>query len=179
MKCERVRKFLVEFEDTPLSSEIAKHLDQCTACRQHSLQMETVRRLLSLKKYERPDPGFEERSALAIHRRIEDLNRPSQSWRSDFWVFLTDYPQPLFRYALAATVAILLAVHFISMPQLAPIRFAEPVARSMPTTAPGSAVIPFEVYRQPSLAEMQIPSNHGPTRIEYGPLEAVPVNFEY
>ena len=126
MKCKRVRELLVEFEDTTLPSEIAKHLDQCSACRQHSRQMETVRRLMSLKKYERPDPGFKERSALAIRHRIEDLNRQSQSRLGGFWVFLTDYPQPSFRYALATTIAVLLVIHFISMPQLIPIRPVEP-----------------------------------------------------
>ena len=40
-------------------------------------------------------------------------------------------------------------------------------------------MIPFDVYRQPALAEFQNPSNHGPARIEYGPLESLPVNFEY
>jgi hypothetical protein len=179
MKCEHVSELLVEFEDTTLPADAAEHLYQCSACRQQSRQMKTVARLMSLKKYERPDPGFEERSAIAIRRRIEDLNRQSESRLDSFWKFLTDYPQPSFRYALATTVAALLVINFMSMPQLTPIRPAEPVTRLTPPPVPASAVIPFDVYRQPAIAELQNPSNHGPTRIEYGPQESMPVNFEY
>ena len=179
MKCERVSELLIEFQDTTLPSEIAEHMDQCSACREQSRQMNTVARLISLKKYECPDPGFEERSALAIRRRIEDLNQQSESLFGGFWKFLTDYPQPMFRYTLAATVVALLVINLMSMPQLTPTRPAEPVARLTPPSVPASAVIPFDVYRQPAIAEFQNPSNYRPTRIEYGPRESVPVNFEY
>jgi hypothetical protein len=179
MKCERVKKLLVVFEDTAFPFEVAEHIDRCSDCRRHSQQIETVRQLMTLKKYERPEPGFEERSTLAIRLRIEDLNRQSESRLGSFWKFLTDYPRLSLRYVLATTVAALLVINFMSMPQLASMRPAEPVARLTPPPAPVSAVIPFDVYRQPSLTELQNPSNHGPTRIEYGPLESVPVNFEY
>ena len=180
MKCEHVSELLVEFEDTTLPADVAEHLYQCSACRQQSRQMKTVARLMSLKKYERPDPGFEERSALAIRRRIEDMNRQSESRLGSFWKFLTDYPQLSFRYALAATVAALLVINFISMPELTPIRPAESVARLTTLYVSAPAVIPS--------AEPQNPSNHEPTSIEYSPweieygsLKSVPVNlyFEY
>jgi hypothetical protein len=179
MKCERVRERLVEFEDAALPADVADHMNQCSACCQHSRQMEAVRRLMSLKKYERPAPGFEERSALAIRRQLEDLNRQPESQLGSFWEFLTDYPRPAFRYALVAVVAALVVINFISMPRLAPVRPAEPVARATPPPAPTSTTIPFEVYRQPALAAFQNPSNRGPARVEYGPRESVPVNFEY
>ena len=179
MKCERVRELLVEFEDTVLPADVAVHLNQCSGCQQHSRQMEAVRRLMSLKKYERPDPRFEERSALAIRRRLEDLNRKPESRLAAFWEFLTDYPRPAFRYALAAVVAALVVINFVSMPRLAPVRPSEPIARATPPPAPTTATIPFEVYRQPALAAFQGPSNRGPARVEYGPRESVPVNYEY
>ena len=181
MKCERVRELLVQFEDSTLPADVALHMTQCSACQQHSRQMESVRRLMSLKKYEQPAPGFEERSALAIRRRIEDLNRQPESLPGRLWEFLTDYPHPAFRYALAAAVAVLIVVNLVSMPQLTPIRPAEPVARVTAPPAPTATTIPFEVYRQPALAAFQSPSpsNRGPARVEYGPRESVPVNFEY
>ncbi|MFH0952952.1 MAG: hypothetical protein V1873_01340, partial [Verrucomicrobiota bacterium] len=169
----------VEFEDTTLPADVAEHVNQCSACRQHSRQMESVRRLMSLKKYERPDPGFEERSALAIRRRLEDLNRQPESQPGSFWEFLTDYPRPAFRYALAAVVAALVVINFVSMPRLAPVQPAEPVARVTPPPVPTSTTIPFEVYRQPALAAFQSHSNRGPAHVEYGPRESVPVNYEY
>ena len=179
MRCERVRELLVEFEDVPVPADVAEHANQCSACRQHTRQMESARRLMSLKKYERPDPGFEERSALAIRRRIEDLNRQPESRLGSFWEFLTDYPRPAFRYALAAVVAALVVINFVSMPRLAPVWPSEPVARVTPPPAPTSTTIPFEVYRQPALAAFQSPSNRGSARVGYGPRESVPVNFEY
>jgi len=179
MKCERVRELLVEFEDTARPAGVAEHVDRCSACRRHSLQMETLRQLMSIKKFERPDPGFEERSVLNIRRRIEDLNRQPESRLSSFWELLTDYPQPSLRYALATAVFVLIVIHFISMPQLTPIRPAEPVTRLTPPSVPASVVIPFDGYRQPALAELQSPSNRRPAFIEYGPRESMPANFEY
>lgn len=179
MKCERVRELLVEFEGTALPVDVVLHMEQCPNCQQYSRQMESVRRLMSLKKHERPDPGFEERSALAIRRRLEDLNRKPESWVGNLWEFLMDYPRPAFRYALAAVVVALIVMNFVSMPQLAPIRPAGPVARVTPPPAPTSTTIPFEVYRQPALATFQSASNQGPARVEYGPRESVPVNYEY
>jgi hypothetical protein len=179
MRCKRVRELLVEFEDATLPADVAEHVNHCTACQRHSRQMESVRRLMSLKKYERPDPGFEERSALAIRRRLEDLNRQPESKLAGFWEFLTDYPRPAFRYALAGVVAALIVINFVAMPRLAPFRLAEPIARVTPPPAPTSTTIPIEVYRQPALAVFQNPSNRGPSRVEYGPRESVPVNFEY
>ena len=179
MKCERVRELLVEFEDAPLPAEVAGHMNQCSACREHSRQMQAVRRLLSLKKYEHPDPGFEERSALGIRRRLEDLNRQPESWLGSFWDFLTDYPRPAFRYALVAAVAVLVVINFVSMPLLAPVRPSEPIARATPAPAMEPAALPVQVYPKPVFAEFQSPSNRGPARVEYGPRESVPVNFEY
>jgi hypothetical protein len=179
MKCERVRELLIEFEDATLPADVALHMSQCSACQQHSRQMQSLRRLLSLKKYERPDPGFEERSALAIRRRLEDLNRRPESQFGSFWEFLTDYPRPAFRYALVAVVAALVLINFVSMPRLVPVRPDEPIARVTPPPAPTSTTIPFEVYHQPALATFHNPSNRGPARVEYGPRESVPVNYEY
>ncbi len=179
MKCDRVRELLVEFEDSSLPADVAGHLDACAGCRQYSRQMESVRRLMSLKKYERPDAGFEERSALAIRRRLEDLNRKPESRLAAFLEFLTDYPRPAFRYALAGVVAALIVMNFVSMPRLAPVRPVEPVARVAPPPAPTPVTLPIEVYSRPMLAEFHTPSNRGPARVEYGPRESVPVNFEY
>jgi hypothetical protein len=179
MRCERVRELLVEFEDATLPADVSEHMNQCSACQQHSRQMESVRRLMSLKKYERPDPGFEERSALAIRRHLEDLNRQPESRLAGLWEFLTDYPRPAFRYALAGVVAALLVINFVSMPQLVPVRSTDPIARVTAPPAPTPVTMPIEVYRQPALAAFQNPSNRGPARVEYGPRESVPVNFEY
>ena len=178
MKCDRVRELLVEFEDSPLPADVAGHLDACAACRQHSRQMESVRRLMSLKKYERPDAGFEERSALAIRRHLEDLNRKPESRLAAFWEFLTDYPRPAFRYALAGVVAALIVLNFVSMPLLAPVRPAEPIAQVTPPSPPMPADIPVQVYQRPVFAEFHNPSNRGPARVEYGPRESVPDNFQ-
>ena len=53
-----------------------------------------------------------------------------------------------------------------------------PAAPAAPA-APEPATMPLEVYRQPAYAAFQGPSNRGPARVEYGPRESVPVNFEY
>ena len=179
MKCERARKLLIEFEDAGLPADVALHMDQCPDCRQYRQQMDAVRRLISLKNYERPDARFEERSALAIRRRIEDLNRRPESWLVGLWEFLTDYPRPAYRYALAAVVAVLVAMNFMSMPQLTPLRPATSVARVAPIPTPTAETAPLEIYRQPALAVFQNSSNRGPARVEYGPRESIPVNFEY
>ncbi len=179
MKCECVRQLLVEFEDSALPADVSEHLARCSSCRQHSRQMDVVRRLLSLKQYERPDPGFEERSALTIRRRLEDRARKPEPLFGSLREFLTDYPRPVFRYALAGVVAVLIVLNFVSLPLLEPVRPVAPIARIAPAPAAEPATMPLEVYRRPAYAVFQEPSNRGPARVEYGPRESVPVHFEY
>lgn len=183
MRCERVKELLVEFEDAALPADVAGHMDQCPSCRQHHRQMLAVRRLLSLKKHERRDPQREERTALSIRRTLEDLNRKPESGLTPFWNFLTDTPRPALRYALAAAVAILVVINWVSMPQLVPIRPAASIAYQ-PAPAPKNpepapVLAPVPVYQQPVFANLQPPSNRGPARVEYGPRESVPANFDY
>lgn len=180
MKCKRVIELVVEFEDATLPVDVVEHMEQCASCRQYHRRMKTVRQLVAFKKYERADPGFEERSALAIHRRIENAHPQPKLWFGNFWEFLLGYPLSSLRYILVAATVSLFLISFISMPRLRPILSAEPAVRLRPPLM-HTPMVSFEAYPQPtSMKFNQNFSNHGPIRIEYGPREeSIPVNYTY
>lgn len=183
MRCSRVRERLIEFEDRELIPELQSHLDQCPACRQHREQMDFVRRLIALKKYERPAPGVEARCLAGIRRRLEQPDRtPEKAW-GGVWEVLTGAPLPAFRYAVATAFAVLVAVHVLSLPQLPPVQPMLSEAAPAPLIAARSAA-PSTNPPQPDAqgagaAVLYAASNRGPAHLEYGPLPSTLVNFEY
>jgi hypothetical protein len=180
MRCSRALKLAFRYEDGEVPADVALHLSGCSACRTRFEQLQTVRKLVSLKKHERPDAGFEQRSLLAIHRRLAELN---QATGEDLaWDGSVGSSFPALRYIVIGTFAILVALQVISLPSAQPLRI--PVAEvpvAVPTQAPAAVRASAPAPESPALATIQVASNRGPGRVEYGPsyLQTMPVNFEY
>jgi hypothetical protein len=178
MRCSRALKLAIQHEDGEIPADVALHLSGCAACRGRFEQLQSVRKLVSLKKHERPDAGFEQRSLMAIHQRLAELNHAADEEIA--WDGGVGSSFPALRYIVVGTFAILMALQIFSLPSSQPPRV--PVAEiHMPAAAPAPvrASVPAQV--SPGLAAMQVASNRGPGRVEYGPsyLQTMPVNFEY
>lgn len=176
MNCARFRKDLIRFEDSELPPDFTRHLEGCSACRKHVGQVQALRKLISLKQYERPSVGFEERLVAAVHRRIEHPEVGPEPGR--VWEVLTGWPLPAFRYALAAVFAVLVGVHLFSIPALSPL---PPIVAENrpPSPAPRVAPFPFAPAPAPAAVPIALASTGGPDRIEYGPLPSSLVDFEF
>jgi hypothetical protein len=183
MNCRHFKNSLIQGEDGDLGPDLQQHLHQCASCEKYFKQLRSVRDLISLKKYERPAAGFEQRSLLAIHRRLQEADRGAEEIPSRIWGWLTGGPAPAFRYAVATAFVVLITLHVLTVPQLPLI---QPIAFDV-EQAPASGsqkiiaqprIIPPAISAE-SMAAYQLASNRGPRRIEYGPFPATMVNFEY
>ena len=173
MRCSKAIKLAFQHEDGEQPADVRQHLAGCSRCSAAVARMQAVRQLVSLKKHEVPDPAFEQRSLMAIHRRLVELNQSPGELPA--WGGLGGSPFPALRYIVVGTFAVLAAMQMLSMPpgsaSFAPVS-APRVAEGQPFPPPAENA---------GVAALQVASNRGPGRLEYGPsyLQTVPVNFEY
>ncbi len=178
MRCSRAQKLALRHEDGELPADVALHFSGCEACRTQNDCLQTVRKLVSLKKYEQPDAGFEQRSLMAIHQRLAELNDAAGDELA--WDGTVGSSFPALRYIVVGTFAILMALQIFSPPAQTPrIPIAEAPVAAAPVPAPVRASAPMP--ESPGLVAIQVASNRGPGRVEYGPsyLHTMPVNFNY
>lgn len=181
MNCSHAQRLMLEFEDRELPPDVRSHLDACAACRRQREQADFVRRLVALKRYERPSPGMEARCRAGIRRRLEHPEQEPGFARGGVWETLTAWPVPAFRYALATTFALLVAVHLLSLPQLPALQATAPEVPG----APGASRLAALTNPAPAAGRnadagiLVLASNRGPARLDYGPMPSTLVNFEY
>src|ERR1700690_47929 len=121
MNCKEIQRYCIEYAGEKLSAEVEQHLATCEACRRAHERAELVCKLISLKKYEQPDPGFEARSLARIRNSIQEL----EDNRSKGWRFLDIFGTgdvPVLRYAMAAAVLLLTGLNFVSVQNLPALR---------------------------------------------------------
>lgn len=181
MNCAHARKLMIEFEDREIPADLRSHLDACAACRRQREQADVVRRLVALKRYERPSPGAEARCRAGVRRRLEHPEQEPGFGLGGAWEVLAAWRLPAFRYALAAAFALLVAVHLLSLPELPALRATAPEA---PAAAPAARVAELTnpapaAGRSAEPGILVLASNRGPARLDYGPMPSTLVNFEY
>ena len=174
MKCSRAQRLWIEFEDVRHPPELAEHLASCAACRRQHEREQTLRKLVSLKQYEMPRTGLEQRTLAGVHERIEQLKGEPENILAKLWELLTGSPLPVFRYAAAGAFALLLVVHLFAIP---------PLPASLPLVEKGRASLAAQstapVLGSPAQVTVMTDSNAG-SRVDYGPYEpSRPVNLEY
>jgi hypothetical protein len=181
MKCSNIQKLLIEFENRELTPELQSHVHGCPECRKHIEQMDFVRQMIALKRYEKPAPGVEARCMAGIRRRIEQPDEGLAAAWSGLWEVLTGPPLPMFRYATAAAFAVLLLIHVLSLSQL-------PAVSPLASVVPAPPVVQARVapptvnFLRPAmearpLLVLDMASNQGPAHIDYGPVPSTLVSY--
>jgi hypothetical protein len=181
MKCSRALDAMIEYEDAIPPTELTEHLAACAACRRRHEQMQRIRGLVGLKRYETPDPAFEARSLRAIRLRLDELNHPPAPWFIRAWEAVTGSPLAALRYGAAAALAALVIFHVASAPRLASIEPPLPEDRYVVVPEPADTR-PFIVLTEvppAALGLIQVASNSRPGRLDYGPTPSMPVNLRY
>ncbi|MFH0908634.1 MAG: hypothetical protein V1929_07720 [bacterium] len=182
MNCKEIQDYCLAYAGEKLRPDVEAHLATCEACRKAHAQALLVCKLMSLKKYEQPDPGFEARSLARIRNSIYEIEEQRQRrWR--FWEIFEAGPVPALRYALAAAVLVLTGLNFVSMqnlPSLQPVVMDEPapVFESRATLAVDTNP-PVEVQVAPFAPFLLASSNRQPGQVQYGPGPSVPVSFGF
>lgn len=177
MKCSQARKLFIHAEEGFSAADLDRHLQGCPSCRRLFDRMQTVRKLVSLKKHEAPPAGFEARLLAGIRARLREEERPDAR-TTRLWDVLTGGPLPALRYAMAAAFVLLVAVHIFSISQFP--EMTSPWFEAQ-EAGPGTGAVAAGTNEAgwPGVAGLQVVSNLGPPRIDYGPGVAVPVNLEY
>ncbi len=183
MNCKQSQNFFLAMEEGVPLPEVEQHLASCPTCRAQYESFQAVRKLVSLKKYELPDAGFESRCAAAIHLQLveQEQNRPEAAgWLGR--IFGT--PLPMFRYAAAAVFGLFVLFQVLPMTPLAPLTMEgsdESVAPSLEMRKPIVVLSATTTDMAAPALAATLPgvSNRGPSRVEYGPGMSVPVSLEY
>lgn len=70
MKCKQAVEWLANPDSESYPQEVRKHLEECEECRRLYEENRFVARLISLKRYEKPVEGSQERIAGAIRNKL-------------------------------------------------------------------------------------------------------------
>ena len=187
MNCSKIRKKLIQFEDTGLPADIRRHVDQCADCARYVRQTQQLKQLLASQNDVAPSPGFETRLLSELRRRIRSIEETPESAGNRFWDFIFGTPVPAYRFALAAVLVLLVGVHVYNRATSLP---AQPDTAASPAaiTVAAAPAVPAPVTNQAGtefaagqniIGPLRIATNRGPGRVEYGPMPSTLVNFEY
>jgi hypothetical protein len=169
----------VEGAGGDLTPECLEHLVSCATCRLAYERALAVSRLMSLKRYEMPDPEDPARCVMAVRARIE---AGEGRWLG--WLDLLETPWfGAVRYASAAVALLLVLGAAFATGRLPALR-APALVVETPRRAAGPAVVMAPaptgtLYGSAPLVFIGAPSNREPSRIQYGPSSSRLVGFEY
>ena len=182
MNCQEIQDYCLEYAGEKLRPDVEAHLATCAACRKANEQALLVCKLISLKKYEQPDPGFEARSLDRIRNSIYEIEEKRQHRWSFLSIFETG-PIPALRYALAVAVLALTGLNFVSvqnLPTLPAVVMEEPAPVFEMSVAAAADTNPaVEIELAPAAPFLFASSNRQPGRVQYGPGPSVPVSYGF
>jgi hypothetical protein len=182
MNCRDVQEYCVACAGEELPESMKQHLAGCADCREAYEAALTVARLMSLKKYEVPDPGFEARSLARIRTSLYQLEEErAQGWK--FWKLFDPSTVSSARYAMAAMVLLMGGLYMVSLttlPTAQPALTEESPSEALAPQAVAAVDAPTNAAIDSSNAVAPVLlafSNARPGRVEYGPGPSVPVSF--
>jgi hypothetical protein len=170
----------MESAGAELPAEISDHLIGCAECRIVYERALSLCRLISLKKYEQPDPSLETRILAKVEAGIRDLEENPRSWADRLFEIFAGRPVPVLRYVMALLVVGLIGLNLLSanhMPAL-PATSIEAQKPPSPVRVAPRAVAETRYYN-PALPVVFLASNTQPASVQYGPGASRLVGFEY
>ena len=177
MKCSKFQQEMAFYSDGAFPPALRGHFDSCADCQKAYEQTEAVRKLMTLKNFEKADPGFETRCVQNVMRRI----REQESRTVSLWDFITGF-QPAFRYAAALAVVALVFLHEFSLsnlPVVSPTAMDIPLPAAEQQAQPAKISKPILLFENPAPPMMVFASNQTPDSIQYGTTPSRLVNYEY
>jgi hypothetical protein len=84
MNCEKVQSLFDDAAhgrlDEALARQLRQHLADCTDCRVQQQRAARLQRLLALKRYEQPPPGYYDNVVAEFHQRLAAETPPAGRW---------------------------------------------------------------------------------------------------
>jgi hypothetical protein len=171
MNCAECQRHSLELGSDELPAAMSAHLLECPACRKAHQRAVSLRQLLSLKRFEQPDPSFEVRNLARVQAAIRDLDPSPRGWWAGVLDVLTGQPVPALRYAAAGLVLGLLGINWLSVRSLPPLPTAsiEAVRTAQPVSllaGPSATALP--PGRESVAPAIFVTSNQHPWMLEQG-----------
>jgi hypothetical protein len=180
MKCGDCQRFCLENAGGDLPPDVSAHLIECAECRKAHARAITVGQLLSLKKYEQPDPLFETRLLAKVQAGIRELDEQPHGLGARLWQLFAGEQIPALRYAMALMVVVLIGLNTISVQNMPVLPSTSIEAQRTPAPAPTVASAgPTNRYFNPSLPVVFLQSNTQPASLQFGPGRSRLAGFEY
>ena len=165
MKCSNVQQYCWEMAGSPLPPAMEEHVRQCPDCKSAFEKANSLRSLVSLKRFEQPDSAAEARCIAMVQSRIDAWEEKQQSgWK--LWNVFSAQPAIALSYTMAALVIGFLGMNMLTKQKTAPLPMTASEDPSL--EAPNVAASVF-----------QVASNSHPGQIQYGPGPSRAVNYEY
>jgi hypothetical protein len=188
VNCREIQEYCVACAGEEIPAEMKVHMASCKECRETYEAALTVARLVSLKKFEAPDPGFEARSLARIRTSLYAMEEErAQGW--SIWKLFDRQNVAAYRYAMAAMVLFVGGLYMVSLtsvPTVDPLAMQEPAAvPEAPSAPPAVELAPAPANQDSNAAAIAaVPvllafSNARPGRVEYGPGPSMPVRYDY
>jgi hypothetical protein len=185
MNCSQIQRYCTEHAGEELSAACLEHLVACQHCRAAYERALTLCKLISLKRHETPDPGFDHRCLAAIERGLDAYEEQPRAWGQRIWGLFDLVPAPALRYAMAAAIVALIALQVITVQKIHSIE--SPVNGMVETTiiVEQPLLAADTNPSAPAVAELRpagiilVASNFQPNGMQYGPGPSRLVGFEY
>ena len=169
MNCLNIQRRIREADLHHLDADLQKHLARCPECKKEYDSILALNRLIGLKKYEQPAPGFEKRNIDTVLMRLQNLENdpaalgnealpPRPAGIMDFLF----HPQPAVQLAWAAGLLLLIG---LSAALFMRGQNEEQIAQPLPL---------------PAATELATSStNIEPANIQFGPQPSKAADFKY
>lgn len=172
-KCSKLQKEILEHIHAEFPDDLRARVDQCPACSAFERRSRAIHGLVALKRYEKPDPAFEERCVSYVRRQILTGMYATDTEDAGAWQSVWESAFPAFRFGMAALFVALLGLHMLmvgSLPTLDTADFSPrggvAVDQQSPVRASLAPSLEEWSGRDPHMPVMLIASNRGPAILQ-------------
>ena len=109
MKCRKIKRIVLSFDQSELGPEISSHIESCPACGRVYEQANCIRRLISLKQHEAPSEFRREHCLTELRERLTTLQQQPKDTTPEPVAEM----QYVYRYGLAAVAVVLLTLQVV------------------------------------------------------------------
>ncbi len=172
-KCSQLQKEILAHIHAEFPDDLRARVDQCSVCSAFERRSRAIHGLVTLKRYEKPDPAFEERCVSYVRRQIlTGMYAPEQE-EAGAWHSIWESAFPAFRFGMAALFVALLGLHMLQVGSLPSLNTADfdprggaVVDQQSPVRASLAPSLDEWSGRDPHMPVMLIASNRGPATLQ-------------
>src|SRR5262245_22718108 len=120
MNCQKAQRLMDDLARNrlgePEAVAVRQHLADCTDCRVYHQRAARLQRLLALKRYEQPPPGYFDQVLAGFHQRLAEVEQRGSWWDRALASWgLDSFFSPRYSWASACAVLLVAGVCWMGM----------------------------------------------------------------